>query len=283
MLNFKINHFIFILSFIGYSLSSKAQSAWSLTGNSGTNPTTNWLGTSDNQRMVFKQNNIEKMTITDNGIGIGMTNPAYTVDVNGVLHSSIYCLGSDFSILPVANGQSVVASFWGLQLIGNRQQGVLFSPTDYGSREDYGVMIPSQQATKVALAVIGKVGQSGDLTQWRSTGDSIVSRVSSTGTFYTKKLKVTNSPWADYVFDKSYRLPTLNELDQFIKANHHLPDLPSAEEVEKDGVDVGDTQALLLKKIEELSLYAISQEKRMQAQALEMKSLRKQLAARIKR
>lgn len=221
-----------------------------LTGNSGMTSSTNWLGTSDNQRVVSKQENIERTKLTENGIDVGMNNTSYTMDVNGILYSSIYCLGSDFSILPVAYGQSVVASFWGLQLAENRQARVLYSPSDFGNREDYGVMVPSQQAAETGFSVIAKTGQTGDLTQWVDNSGAILSKMSSNDFFYTKALKVTNVPWADYVFDKSYRLPSLEELDKFIKANHLLPDVPSAEEVEKNGVDVTETQALLLRKIE---------------------------------
>lgn len=79
---------------------------------------------------------------------------------------------------------------------------------------------------------------------------------------FTKvKVKGFNS-WPDYVFQKSYRLPSLKELEQFIQLNKHLPGVPSANEVEKDGLDMGESQAVLLKKIEELTLYIIELNKR---------------------
>ena len=73
-------------------------------------------------------------------------------------------------------------------------------------------------------------------------------------------MKVYNS-WSDYVFDDNYDLPTLPELQKFIKKNHHLPGIPSATEVEKEGIDLGPMQAKLLEKIEELTLYVIGQQK----------------------
>lgn len=72
--------------------------------------------------------------------------------------------------------------------------------------------------------------------------------------------------YADYVFDSSYKVPSLQEVEAYIKQNHHLPEVPSAEEVKNNGINLGDHQVTLLKKIEELTLYAIDQNKALQAQ-----------------
>jgi len=69
------------------------------------------------------------------------------------------------------------------------------------------------------------------------------------------------TPWADYVFDKNYVLPSLGDLAAFIKENKHLPGIPTAAEVEKNGIDLGATQAKLLEKIEQLTLYTIELQK----------------------
>jgi trimeric autotransporter adhesin len=71
--------------------------------------------------------------------------------------------------------------------------------------------------------------------------------------------------WPDYVFKTDYNLPSLSEVQKFISVNHHLPGVPSAEEVKSDGVVVGEMNAILLKKIEELTLYIIKQEERIAA------------------
>jgi hypothetical protein len=81
------------------------------------------------------------------------------------------------------------------------------------------------------------------------------------GTAIFNKAVVKQFPWSDYVFDKNYQLPALQSVDRFIQAHHHLPDLPSADSVAAAGIDLGNNQALLLKKIEELTLYAIEQQK----------------------
>jgi hypothetical protein len=77
------------------------------------------------------------------------------------------------------------------------------------------------------------------------------------GDIFSKKVKVTQTGWPDYVFAPNYHLRPLPEVEQFIQQHHHLPDVPSAAEVEKNGLDLGDNQATLLQKIEELTLYMI--------------------------
>ncbi|OQP56691.1 hypothetical protein [Niastella populi] len=72
--------------------------------------------------------------------------------------------------------------------------------------------------------------------------------------------------WPDYVFDKQYKLPSLTEGENFINKHSHLPGIPSAAEVEQKGIDVGGNQAALLKKIEELTLYIIEQDKTIKKQ-----------------
>lgn len=78
---------------------------------------------------------------------------------------------------------------------------------------------------------------------------------------FTKARVKLNSNWPDYVFNADYQLLPLTELESFITANKHLPGIPSQQEISKQGIDLGDNQSLLLKKIEELTLYLIEQNK----------------------
>ncbi len=89
------------------------------------------------------------------------------------------------------------------------------------------------------------------------------------GKLEAKEIKVTTSPTADFVFEESYNLPTLKSIEKHIKEKKHLPEIASAKEMEKNGVNVGNFQIQLLQKIEELTLYTIEQEKK-------IKSLEKQ-------
>jgi len=80
----------------------------------------------------------------------------------------------------------------------------------------------------------------------------------------TRKVKVDLDAWADYVFDANYKLPSLTDVENYIQQNKHLPDVPSAIDVEKNGVDLGENQKVLLQKIEELTLYVIDQNKKIE-------------------
>jgi hypothetical protein len=70
-----------------------------------------------------------------------------------------------------------------------------------------------------------------------------------------------SSNWADYVFAPGYKLPKLSDVESYYKANKHLPEIPSAQEVQENGINVGEMNVLLLKKIEELTIYMVEQQK----------------------
>jgi hypothetical protein len=82
------------------------------------------------------------------------------------------------------------------------------------------------------------------------------------GGIMTEKVKVmTYVNWADYVFSKEYKLTPLVEVENFIKQNNHLSEIPSATEIEKNGLDLAEISKLQMQKIEELTLYLIEQNK----------------------
>lgn len=84
------------------------------------------------------------------------------------------------------------------------------------------------------------------------------------GKVRASEVKVEALPWPDFVFDNEYQLPALKTIEKFIKVNKHLPEIPSAKQVEEEGMELGKMNALLLKKIEELTLYLIQQNKRIE-------------------
>jgi len=88
----------------------------------------------------------------------------------------------------------------------------------------------------------------------------------------------TSSTWADYVFEKDYALRSLDEVESFIKENKHLPEIPSAEEVKENGHKLGEMDVLLLKKVEELTLYMIELKKEVDAVRAENKNLKEELS-----
>lgn len=93
----------------------------------------------------------------------------------------------------------------------------------------------------------------------------------SNGELKVKSLRVTTTDWPDYVFGSSHRLMPLREVEDYINANGHLPEVPSAAEAEAEGVDLGEMNRLLLQKVEELTLYVID----LQKQLDELKSNKK--------
>lgn len=100
------------------------------------------------------------------------------------------------------------------------------------------------------------------------------SKLAVAGTITAQRVKVTSSGWADFVFQPGYALPTLQEVEQHIARHRHLPDIPSAAEIEKDGQDVGEMNKKLLQKIEELTLYMIDLQKQVKAQEAAIKELK---------
>lgn len=83
----------------------------------------------------------------------------------------------------------------------------------------------------------------------------------------------------DYVFEPGYKLATLPEIEAFTKANKHLPEVPSAAEVEKGGLDLAKMNLTLLKKVEELTLHAIAQNKQLESQAAQIQAQNERLQA----
>jgi hypothetical protein len=93
------------------------------------------------------------------------------------------------------------------------------------------------------------------------------------GKLEAKEIKVTETPTADFVFEEDYNLPTLQTVEKHIKEKKHLPEIASAKEMEKEGVNVGEFQIKLLQKIEELTLYIIEQNKVNEKQSEQLNQL----------
>lgn len=94
------------------------------------------------------------------------------------------------------------------------------------------------------------------------------------GKLHAREVLIDNTGWADFVFDKSYKLPTLEEVEAHINKHSRLPEIPSEAEVKENGINVGEMQVILLQKIEELTLYVIQQQKELNEVKKENKELR---------
>jgi len=100
------------------------------------------------------------------------------------------------------------------------------------------------------------------------------------GELATTKVRVSATPGSvpDYVFSNNYQLKTLQEVEKFIDQNSHLPNIPSAEEIEANGQNIGELQLKLLEKIEELTLYTIEQQKFIQNMQKQLEKQQVQIA-----
>ncbi|HTH56908.1 MAG TPA: hypothetical protein VL728_12750 [Cyclobacteriaceae bacterium] len=98
------------------------------------------------------------------------------------------------------------------------------------------------------------------------------------GSVHAKEVRVDlNVPAPDYVFQKDYQLTPLDEIKNYIDQNKHLPEVPSAKEMEKNGVQLGEMNMILLKKIEELTLHMIEQNKKLDATLSKIESQQKEI------
>ncbi|MBC8054295.1 MAG: hypothetical protein H7Y13_14635 [Sphingobacteriaceae bacterium] len=99
------------------------------------------------------------------------------------------------------------------------------------------------------------------------------------GNVIAESVKVAlQGTWPDYVFKSGHKLSSLQEVEKYVQENNHLPEMPSEAEVKKDGIDLGQMDAKLLKKIEELTLYMIDFKKEMDVIKAENQTLKKEVA-----
>ncbi len=128
-----------------------------------------------------------------------------------------------------------------------------FSNPDYPTRMDF--RLGGTAGSLLRMSIDSKTGNVGIGTPFARN------KLEVNGTIRSKEVKVEASPWPDFVFEKVYQLPTLEEVGTHIKEKGHLKDIPSALEVAKNGINLGEMDAKLLQKIEELTLYTIQQHK----------------------
>jgi hypothetical protein len=190
----------------------------------------------------------------DNRVGITTSTPQATLSLgSGNVNGKSLLIKDDGTVNGVQAGM-------GIDMSGtSRELSIFHSTSDgvngiisFGRRlEGPGTYTEAMRITGAGSVGIGTV----------KTNDAAYKLFVESG-IRTAKVKVDASAnWPDYVFHATYRLRSLREVEQYIKQYHHLPEVPSTEEVEKEGVNLGDNQAVLLKKIEELTLYVIEQEK----------------------
>ncbi len=202
--------------------------------------------------------NVKKLHVSDR-IGIGTSNPFSKLHVindnftvtsqNGILvQGTTIGNGNYTAAIGFGYAGSMDAAITGIQEgSDNNSMGLAFFTH------------PSAVSTdpKIEAMRITKNGNVGIGTT--STGTH---KLAVDGTIGAREIIVETGTWSDFVFDDNYKLKDLEEVENFIEENNHLPDIPSEKEVLENGIQVGEMNAKLLQKIEELTLYMIEQNKK---------------------
>ncbi|MNU43752.1 hypothetical protein D3C71_325430 [compost metagenome] len=257
----------------GIAISMGAQAQVTTSSNNYTS--TSYLGsssTSTEKNLIFKTDLIERMRLTSTGIlGFNTTTPNSNAGIH--LHQKMLFLTGNTAY----GGPQII---WGNTESDGGIWGLEYNPFTPG-KEGLNFWRVSSANYLLFLHNNGKIGvnTNNPTAQLTVNGNMLVGDPASvtlpsgyklyvqTG-ILTERLKVAvkgTANWADYVFDQNYKLLDLKELDEFIKLNKHLPNIPSADEMVNNGLDVAEMDALLLSKIEELTLYVIELKKELEA------------------
>lgn len=199
--------------------------------------------------LFLSTNNTTRLTIlnTNGNVGIGTSSPSDQLHVNGNARATQFnSINGSFNALPSSNLT--------LQTNGTNRVTILSSNGNVGiGTSSPSTLLHVNGALNAATVQVGS-GLPGGYKM--AVGGKIICEE------VVVKLQAN---WPDYVFEGGYDLPTLEELQLFIAKNKHLPGVPSAKETGANGVSLGEMNAILLKKIEELTLYVIEQDKRIKA------------------
>ena len=147
--------------------------------------------------------------------------------------------------------------------LGGQTNTTRFSIWEDGGDSNYGSSFGTERLTVLAGGNVG-IGISNP-----------AEKLAVNGTIRAKEIKVENQIWPDYVFEDDYKKHSLAEIEAFIKKHKHLPEIPSAMEVRTSGISLGEIDAKLLQKIEELTLLLIEQGKQITELQMQIKAVKK--------
>jgi len=207
-------------------------------------------------------------------VGIGVNNPASKLDVR-----TAGAAANDQNALNVINPSTL--SYAAVQIhlgLGDGSIGsLLYAIRDNATKASTTCFwnTDNNGTSNVRMQIFGNGNGTVSVGTPSATFPNLNYKFDVDGTAHANKIVVT-APGADYVFDSSYRLTPLAELADSIRTNHHLPGIAPASEMQKEGIDVGDNQSRLLAKVEELTLYIIKQNERMDTFNQQLETLKKQ-------
>jgi len=196
-------------------------------------------------------------------VGVGTNSPLNDLHVNGILRWGGYSTNYSFS------GQDNMGGYF--EQIGSNSSSskIRLQTSKLGDMSNYSQFIIDPEQGFSFKSIGG-----GNCNVGIGTSDTKGYRLAVAGSMISESVTVKlQGAWPDYVFAKDYHLPSLRETEKHIKENGHLPDIPSAEEVKANGVDLGDMNAKLLKKIEEMTLHLIEIKKENEQERLEKMKL----------
>lgn len=250
-----------------------------------------FLGTSLCTASIFAQNNWTGSAInttTLGNIGIGTTSPISSLEIHDqnsqiLLRSTGSTVGISTQYLPSitlkTNSQTY---FFGTEYIGPNNE--ILRIRDLNSTNNGGITFLKDKVyiganngrayeNYPAEVLLGKTWVDNLSIGGKFASDSKLS-VAGKATFLEIEVKPYIT-WPDYVFAKNYNLASLDSVASFIETNSHLPNVPSAKQVEEDGINLAQMDAVLLQKIEELTLYNIQMYKQLEAMKAEIALLKK--------
>ncbi|MGS2741649.1 hypothetical protein [Sinomicrobium sp. M5D2P17] len=200
-------------------------------------------------------------------VGIGVASPVEKLDVRGTARFARLSGGSNYlKVNSEADGTFITSDDPGTN---QKNMFIRVSPTGDDKTDKHLYFQTGKTATGsfISRMVIRGDGKVGIGTTFPDT------KLAVNGVVHSKEVKVDLNGWSDFVFEEHYNLPTLEEVEQHIKEKGHLKDIPSAKEVEANGIFLGEMDAKLLQKIEELTLYTLQQQKEIEALRQEIKKL----------
>ncbi|WP_339606405.1 hypothetical protein [uncultured Roseivirga sp.] len=220
-------------------------------------------GSTVSNKIAFFTNSLERFRVDDGGnVGIGTTSPSEKLELIGNMRIKGV---SGFSH---GNLQFYRANGFLFMTIGQADLNVANSTFDFHHHNGNDIRFLINNSENLRIKLNGNIGIG---------TTSPTEKLEVNGTIRSKKVKVETTGWPDFVFASNFKLRTLNELEAYIKANQHLPEVPSAKDVEENGLDLGKMDATLLQKVEELTLYLIEMNKKVEKLEKENLKLKKSL------